>query len=1042
MPLRPLPARVDLPGLEHEVLERWARTDVFARTLAAREGAPQWTFYEGPPTANGRPGAHHMESRAFKDLFCRYRTMRGYAVPRRAGWDCHGLPVELAVEKALGFTSKHDIESYGIAEFNARCRESVLEHVEAFEAMSTRMGYWLDYAHAYRTMDAQYVESVWWSLATLWDKGLLSESYRVTPYCPRCETGLSDHEVAQGYAQVTDPSVFFHTPATSGPLAELGASLLIWTSLPWTIYPNTLVAVNPDVTYQAVRATGGPGEAPVFVVAEPLVAAVLGDDVEVLGAWPGRELEGTTYAPFYAVPGISGRTHFVALADYVTVDSGTGLVGQSPAYGADDMATAVRYDAPVVNPVDRSGHFAADLPLVGGLQVRAADRVVADDLAARGLLLREVPYEHSFPLCWRCDTPLVYYALPSWYVRTTAAKDALLRENAATDWHPATIRDGRYGDWLHNNVDWALSRNRYWGTPLPLWRCAEGHVTAVASLAELSTRAGHDLTGLDPHRPFIDEVEIPCGTCGAAAARVPEVIDCWYDAGAMPFAQWGAPHRGQAEFEASYPAQFIAEGLDQTRGWFYTLMAIGTLVFDRSSYESVLCLGIILAEDGRRMSKHLGNILEPMELMDRHGADAVRWFMLASGSPWGSRRVGTVTLDEVTRKVLLTSWYTASFLALYADAAGWEPSGADPVEADRPALDRWALAELADTVAVATRALDAFDPAAAGRRVAAFVDDLSNWYVRRSRRRFWAGEPAALATLHTCVRTLAQLLAPFTPFLADVLWERLVCPVDPDAPDSVHLASWPEPGSDDPALRDQMALVRRLVELGRAARADSGVRTRQPLSRALVSAPGFAGLAPELRAEVATELNVGTLETLAGDLVEVVVKPSFRALGRRFGKRTPEVAAQVSAATYDRATGAVTVTLDGGPEVLGPDELIVTETPREGWAVAASEGASVALDLEVTPALHRAGLAREASHLVNEFRKASGLEVSDRIELWWAPADGANASEAGAALTEHAEEFAADVLAVSVTPYAPPVPLAAHAAPSLGLVFWLRAAGE
>jgi isoleucyl-tRNA synthetase len=1037
MPLNPLPSHVDLPALEHEVLERWARTDVFARTATAREGAPAWVFYEGPPTANGRPGTHHMEARTFKDLFCRYRTMRGYAVPRRAGWDCHGLPVELAVEKELGFTTKHDIEAYGIAEFNARCRESVVRHVEAFEAMSDRMGFWLDFENAYRTMDPAYVESVWWSLATLFDKGLLSESYRVTPYCPRCETGLSDHEVAQGYATVTDPSVYFHTPATSGPLAELGASLLIWTSLPWTIYPNTLVAVNPDVTYQAVRTEVGA----VFVVAEPLRAAVLGDGGEVLGSWLGRELEGTTYRPFYAVPGIEGRTHFVALADYVTVESGTGLVGQSPAFGADDMATARAYDAPVVNPVDRSGHFQAGLPLVGGRPIRACDEVVLDDLDARGLVFARVPYEHSFPLCWRCDTPLVYYAIPSWYIRTTAAKDALVRENARTDWHPATIKTGRYGDWLDNNVDWALSRNRYWGTPLPLWRCPEDHVTAVSSLADLSARAGRDLTDLDPHRPFIDAVEIPCGTCGVTARRVSEVIDCWYDAGAMPFAQWGAPHRNNAEFESSYPAQFIAEGLDQTRGWFYTLMAIGTLVFDRSAYESVLCLGIILAEDGRRMSKHLGNILEPMALMERHGADTVRWFMLAGGSPWGARRIGSGTLEEVTRKVLLTTWNTASFLALYADASGWVPSDSDPAASDRPALDQWALAELADTVRAVTAALDGFDPTSAGRRIAAFVDDLSNWYVRRGRRRFWAGDPAALATLHTCMQTLAALMAPFTPYLADVLWDRLVVPVVAGAPDSVHLADWPEGGVDDPQLRREVAAVRRLVELGRAARAESKVRTSQPLALAVISDP--VSLSEELRAELAAELNVAEVRPIGDSaaLSTTRYKPNFRGLGRRFGKDTKSWAAQVEAQAVVRTGEGYEVTVGAETVVLTSAEVEELESAAEGYAVVSAGSSSVALDLEITPELRRAGLVRQASRLVNEARKAAGLEVSDRIELWWSVEPGAD-PEVAAALTEHAATLAADTLAVSVTAGRPAVDMGAHPAPSLGLTFYLRAAGE
>lgn len=1038
MPFTPLPAQVDLPALEHQTLQRWAETKVFARTLEQTAAGTPWVFYEGPPTANGAPGTHHVESRAFKDLFCRYQTQRGRAVARRAGWDCHGLPVELAVEKELGFTNKHDIETYGIAEFNAKCRESVLRHVGAFEQMSNRMGYWLDYENAYRTMDAHYIESVWWSLKELYNKGLLTEDHRIAPYCPRCETGLSDHEVAQGYADVVDPSVYFRMPVTSGPLAELGAHLLVWTTQPWTIYVNTLVAVHPDVVYVAVRVASGD----VLVVAEPLVASALGDDTVEVARLTGRELENTTYQRLFDVPGIADSAqpkHFVALADYVTVDSGTGLVGQSPAFGADDMETARDYGAPVVNPVLRNGHFIDGLAVVGGTQVKDADRLVIDDLAHRGLLWRETAYQHSYPLCWRCDTRLLYYALPSWYVRTTDRKAELLRENSRTDWHPRTIRDGRYGDWLSNNIDWALSRNRYWGTPLPLWRCDDGHLTPIGSLAELSDAAGRDLSDLDPHRPYIDDVEIACAHCEKPARRVEEVIDCWYDAGSMPFAQWGAPHRNNDRFDAAFPAQFIAEGLDQTRGWFYTLMAIGTLVFDRSPYESVLCLGIILAEDGRRMSKHLGNILEPIPLMERNTADALRWFMVANGSPWASRRVGHHTLEEVVRKILLTTWNTASFFTLYADAAGWEPN-ATPTKApaDRPVLDRWVLGELAATTHEVTAALDGFDSPRAGRRIATFIDDLSNWYVRRSRKRFWNGEPEALATLHTCLTELCRLLAPFTPFLADALWARLVVPVDETAPDSVHLSGWPtiDDLAYDPTLGRDMALVRRLVELGRSARAESGVRTRQPLSRALVGAPGFGALSDELRAEIADELNVASLHALSGDLVDIGVKPNFRALGKRFGNRTQEVARQVTTEAYERSTGTLVVALDGNRETLTPDELIVTETPRVGWAVATAEDASVALDLELTPALVRAGIAREVSRFVNDARKSAGLAVTDRIELWW-DAQGDTAQ----ALVEHGQALAADVLATSVTRGRPDRDLSPQSSPELGLMVWLRGAG-
>ncbi|CAA9333582.1 MAG: Isoleucyl-tRNA synthetase, partial [uncultured Frankineae bacterium] len=1005
--MKQLPAQVDLPAVERAVLERWDRDRVFERSLAqTADGAP-WVIYEGPPTANGKPGTHHVEARVFKDLFPRFHTMQGRSVPRRAGWDCHGLPVELAVEKELGFSGKRDIEAYGVAEFNAKCRESVLRHVDEFERMTTRMGYWCDMSDAYRTMDASYVESVWWSLKQIADRGLLVEDHRVAPYCPRCGTALSDHEVAQGYQTVTDPSVYVRFPVTSGPLQSLGAALLVWTTTPWTLVSNTAVAVNPGVTYVAARA----GDE-VLVVAEPLLG-VLGDDVEVLERFPGTALEHTSYTrPFelVAFPESDGPgAHFVGVADYVTTDSGTGLVHQSPAFGADDMLVAKRYGLPVVNPVRPDGTFEEHLPLVGGQFFKAADRALVADLRERGLLFREQPYEHSYPHCWRCDTALLYYALPSWYIRTTAIKDRLLEENERTNWYPSTIKHGRYGDWLENNIDWALSRNRYWGTPLPVWRCTAdaAHWQAYGSLAELGEAAGQELSELDPHRPFVDDVVVPCERCGAQARRVPEVIDGWYDSGAMPFAQVGHPHSG---VEPAYPAQFICEAIDQTRGWFYTLMAVGTLVFDRSSYETVLCLGHILDGDGRKMSKHLGNVLDPFEMFDRHGADALRWYMLCGGSPWSSRRVGHEQVGEVVRKVLLTYWNTASFHTLYAAANGWDPSSPAPAVAERPLLDRWALSEVHAAVAEVTAALEDFDSLRAGRRLTTLVDDLSNWYVRSSRRRFWDGDAAALATLHECLRTVTLLLAPFTPFVTDEVWDALSAGADGRA-DSVHLAAWPvaDPALVDDGVAAQVALVRRLVDLGRAARAGSKVKTRQPLGRALVSAAGWQALPAELRELVAGELNVLTLEPLAGDLVDVSVKANFRALGRRFGKRTATVAAAVAAGEPQALVATRQVEVDGELLVLEEEELLVTETPREGWAVATSSGETLALDLEITPELRRAGLVRDVVRLVQDARKHAGLDVSDRIELWWQAG-----GEVAEALREASPRLAEEVLAVSV----------------------------
>ncbi|MCG5212433.1 isoleucine--tRNA ligase [Streptosporangium sp. KLBMP 9127] len=1048
---RPLPSQVDLPALEHEVLAKWQDGKVFERSVEQTATGPSWIFYEGPPTANGMPGVHHVEARVFKDAFPRYRSMRGYHVPRKAGWDCHGLPVEVAVEKELGLSGKPEIEAYGIAEFNARCRESVLRHVDAFEEMTERMGYWVDTSQAYRTMDASYVEAVWWSLKNIWDKELLFRDFRITPYCPRCGTGLSDHELGQpgGYETITSPSVYVKMPITAGPLADLGASLLVWTTTPWTLVSNTAVAVHPEVTYVAARPAGSDE---VLVVAEPLLAAVLGEDAERLAGVPGTELEHTTYTRPFELVDIPGA-HYVVLADYVTVEDGTGLVHQAPAFGADDLTICKRYGLPVVNPIGPDGRFLAEVPMVGGQFFKDADEDLTEDLRRRGLLFRGGHFDHSYPHCWRCHTALLYYALPSWYIRTTAIKDRMLAENEKTSWFPESIKNGRYGEWLRNNVDWALSRSRYWGTPLPLWICSadESHVTCVGSLAELGRHAGRDLTALDPHRPFVDDVTFDCPTCGEEARRVPDVIDAWYDSGSMPFAQWGAPHVNKEVFEASFPGQFICEATDQTRGWFYSMMAVSTLVFDRSSYENVLCLGLILAEDGRKMSKHLDNVLKPMPLMEQHGADALRWFMACAGSPWAARRVGHGALEEIVRKVLLTYWNTASFFVLYANAESWSPAmlAEAPPYGERPLIDRWALAELHRTVTEVTASMEEYDTARAGRRLAAFLDDLSNWYVRRSRRRFWEGETSAFATLYECLETVTRLMAPVTPFLTDHVWDVLRGPGDPT---SVHLTTWPDAEAAllNPALSEQMALVRRLVELGRSARASSGVRTRQPLGRALVGAPGWATLSGELRDLIADELNVQSLEDLSGigaDLVSFTVKPNFRALGKRFGGQTKLVAAAITAAdpaTVARALrSGEAVTLraaEVGTVDLGPDDVIITEQPKSGWAVETGAidtgtGETVALDLTMTDELRRAGLIREVIRLVQDARKSTGLSITDRIDVWWSTSD----PDLAGALRTQGRTVADEVLATSLTESVHPG-LPTHEDTDLHLTFQLQRA--
>ncbi len=991
---------LDLPSLDARVLELWHERKVFERSLERRIGAPLFVFYEGPPTANGRPGVHHVEARVFKDLFPRFKTMRGYRVERKGGWDCHGLPVEIEVEKELGLTTKRDIEAFGVEAFNARCRESVERYVGAFEELTERIGFWIDTSQAYRTMDASYVESVWWALAELHRRGLLVEDYKVLPYCPRCETALSDAEVAMGYKEVDDLTAYVVLPATAGTLAEEGAGLLVWTTQPWTLVPNVSVVVGPNIHYVLVEAERD-GVTRKMVVARDLVAQAVGPDARVLRPVPLEELVGTRYQRAFDVIPVSEeeaeRGWRVVTDGYVTTTDGSGLVQTSPAYGAEDLAVGQRYGTPVLHPVQPDGTFGPQTGWLAGKFVKDADAEIVEDLRRRGLLWRAERHRHSYPHCWRCGTTLVYYALTSWYARTTAVKERLLAENAKIGWQPEHIRDGRFGDWLAHNVDWALSRARYWGTPLPLWRCAERHVTAVSSLADLSERTGRDLSGLDPHRPFVDEITFACPECAAEARRVPDVLDAWFDSGSMPFAQWGYPHEGVEAFERAFPADFISEAIDQTRGWFYSLLAVSTLLFDQTSYRNVVCLGHIVDRDGRKMSKSLGNALDPFELLDRYGVDPLRWFMLASGSPWVARRLSPEVLEEVTRSFFLTLWNVYGFFALYARLAGFDPTRG-PATATPSALDRWALAELADTVAEVTERLEAYDPATAGRRLATFVEDLSNWYVRLSRRRFWRGAgddaEAAFHTLWSCLRTLALLLAPYTPFVAEALWQGLVVAVDPDAPDSVHLADWPEPddwGRADEELRAAMAEARRLVALGRQARTDARVKVRQPLATALVTVPAarreaVAGLLDL----VAAELNVKQVRLADGEagLVSYRLNPNFRAIGPRFGHDAPKVAAAVRAA--DAAALAprlaagerVEVEVPGrGTVDLGPEEVAVVEEPVTGWRVAREGGSSVALDLEVTPALRREGLARDLVRAVQDLRKEAGLKVSDRIEL-------------------------------------------------------------
>jgi len=1013
-PHAPVDPQQPFPALEERTLARWRELDVFHETVRRRRGAPPWIFYEGPPTANGRPGVHHVLARIFKDIFPRYKTMQGHCVERKGGWDCHGLPVELAVEEELGFTSKDDIERYGIAEFNAKCRESVFAYVEEWARLTERIGYWVDLDDAYRTLDDSYIESVWWALRTIWEKGLLYEGHKVVPYCSRCGTALSSHELGQpgAYRDVVDPSAFVRLPVTrpAGPL-QAGDELLVWTTTPWTLVSNAAVAADPELTYVRARA----GEA-VFVLAEGLAERVLGSEgVELLDRFPGRELLGAAYEPpfpFIPASAYGDKGHTVLPADFVSADDGTGLVHTAIAFGEDDFRLGEQHGLEVVNPVRPDGTYDERIGPYAGRWVKDADADLLEDLRARGRLLRAGPYEHAYPHCWRCHTPLIYYAKPSWYIATSQIRDRLLAANETVGWHPEHVKHGRFGKWLEGNVDWALSRERYWGTPLPIWRCEAGHVRCVGSFDELEELSGVRVS--DAHRPYVDEIGFPCGECGRRAERVPEVIDVWFDSGAMPFAQWHAPHDNAEHFRERFPADYVCEALDQTRGWFYSLIAVSTLLFDRSSYKNVVCLGLILDAEGQKMSKSKGNVVVPWDVLDQFGADALRWYFFTSKQPWDGYRFSLEAIGEGVRSFLLQLWNTYGFYVLYANANGLAP-GALPEPAASPnELDRWALSRLSATVEVATERMDDYDATAAGRAIAAFVDDLSNWYVRRSRRRFWDGDPAAFATLRHCLLSVVRLLAPFTPFITDEIHRNL----DPEGEPSVHLCDWPATASREAELEDAMEVAREAVRLGLAARGQSKVKLRQPLRAAVVVATGRERDAIERLADVVRdELNVRELRFAAAaeELGQLEVKPNYRALGPRFGKQMPLVADAVAGLDPTHVAAALRegrelgVMIDGHDHSLGPEDVIVAMQPLEGYQLEREGSHAVALELALDDELRREGLAREVVHAIQSARKAAGLDVSDRIALTLGGAE-----ELLAAAREHEPYVAGETLATAV----------------------------
>ncbi len=1072
---RPVGSVMPHRELEERIREFWRERDIFRRSVEERPKDVVFSFYEGPPTANGTPGVHHVLSRVFKDLFPRYQTMRGRRVPRKGGWDTHGLPVEIEVEKMLGLDSKPAIEEYGIAEFNRHCRESVMQYVQQWEDMTERVAFWIDMSDAYRTYTPEYVESCWWIFKTLWDAGLIYEARRTTPHCPRCESSLSSHELSQGMQDgVRDLAVTVRFRAHNDSLPERlrfdGATdFLAWTTTPWTLPANSGLALNGNESYVVVEIA--PAERVILarkLMEESLDGVV--DQQTVVGVVEGSELVGVSYDGLYE-PDQWGVSMFrfegarlvewrgddgplpartVAAGEFVEMDSGTGIVHIAPAFGEDDYQLGREVGLLFRQPVDLSGHIVGDAdsdvaPPFVGKWVKDADPMIMDDLESRGLLLRKDMYVHTYPYCWRCDTPLLYYAKPSWYIATSQAKELLTSSNAELiNWHPEHTGTGRYGDWLANNVDWAVSRERYWGTPLPFWLCSEcGDVSCIGSFDELRERAkafsGVEPDLSDPHRPYVDEIEIGCEQCGAAAQRCPEVADAWFDSGAMPYAQWHYPFENRDRFDERFPADFICEAVDQTRGWFYSLHAEAAMLHraeavpEPISFRNVISLGHILDESGEKMSKSKGNVVDPWTVLDQSGADALRWYCYVASPAGNPRRFSPRLVGEAQRRFLHTLWNTYSFFVTYANIDGWQPArhdGAPTIE-----LDRWILSELHSLIGCVTGALDDYDPTTAAREIDGFVDSLSNWYVRRSRRRFWSSarsgasadlgaKESAYRTLYEVLTTLARLLAPMTPYLAEDIWRNLVAELDANAAESVHLASWPvaDLSQIDESLNQDMELVQRVASLGRAARSAAGLKVRQPLAGVSVAVRSArdADAVERLRDTIAEELNVKAV--MLADATEssrrYTIKPNLRALGPRIGPRLPALRAALSDLPSELAShiaqaaeAGQTIEVEGIS--LQPSDLLieVDAEASDSGASAEDERCAVQLSIELTSELIAEGKAREVINRVQGLRRDSGLDPDDRIALQLATKD----DDLRSALFTFEALIAAETLATSIS---------------------------
>lgn len=1011
-----VPTTLNFVEREKETLKFWKDNQIFEKSVQLRQGAPAYTFFDGPPTANGKPHIGHVLTRAMKDIIPRYKTMRGYDVLRKAGWDTHGLPVELEVEKELGLDGKEQIEQYGVIPFIQKCKESVWKYKGEWEVMSDRMGFWADMDNPYITYDNDYIESEWWALKAIYEKGLLYKGHKIVPYCPRCGTALSSHEVAQGYKEVkeTSATVRFRVPD------EENTYFLAWTTTPWTLPSNVSLCVNPDVTYAYVRVDGKE----TLIMAKDLIGTVLeGHDTEIIKEVVGRELEYKHYEPLFECTrkAAGGKDAFyVMVDDYVTTTDGTGIVHNAPAFGEDDYRVCKKYDLPFVQMVDSKGEMCGGTPW-DGVFVKKADPMVLKDLDERGLLFAAPRFEHSYPFCWRCDTPLIYYARSSWFIAMTKVKDRLIDYNRRINWIPETIKEGRMGNFLENVIDWGISRERYWGTPLPVWVCDKcGKIHVVGSRKELSELTGCD-ENVEMHKPYVDPLTWKC-ECGGTMRREPVVIDCWFDSGSMPFAQWHYPFENKDKFQRRYPANFISEAIDQTRGWFYTLSAIAACLFDSPAFLNCIVLGHVQDKEGRKMSKHIGNVVDPWVLLDNQGADAVRWYFYTSSMPWLPNRFSAEAVSESQRKYMGTFWNTYAFYILYADIDNFDPTRHKLVRENLTPMDRWILSRLNTLIGHVEAYLDDLKMTEAGREMQDFMDDLSNWYVRRCRERYWgkdmtADKEAAYMTLYTVLRTMALISAPFTPFMSETMYQNMVRTVDKSAPESIHLCDWPKKDESfiDPELEANMAAVLDIVVLGRSARNAANIKNRQPVASMYVQGKALPDMYVSI---IADELNVKEVRFVddASSFISYRVKPQLKTLGPRYGKLLPKINQYLAGEGIGNAVVAAhgngelyRFDIDGTEIALSAEDVLVSTEENAGFVTVTEHDLSVVLDTNLTPELIEEGFVREIVSKVQTMRKEAGFEVTDHIVL----------SHHGNSLIEgifarHGAEIAADTLADSI----------------------------